>query len=154
MKNPFLAIFLFVVLALLLVELSRADNATPVTRMDLFITADRTSKRLDTFAVKHPEITLRVHTLDSIEKFEDALSKGLPRDPREAKRVALSRLKQLSKNKRAELEHAATSIATALAYGVMKYPAIVFNSEFVAYGLRDPLLALEHFQRWHRAKTS
>ncbi len=154
MKKPFLAISLFVVLALLLVESSHAGKPARTTRIDVFITADQMINRFDAFVAKHPEITVRVHTLDAIKNLKVELSTGLPRDPREAKRVALSRLKQLSKNRRAELEHAATSIATALAYGVMKYPAIVFNSEFVVYGVSDPFSALEHFQRWHRAKTS
>jgi integrating conjugative element protein (TIGR03757 family) len=154
MKKPFLAVSLFVVLALLLVESSHAGKPAPTRRIDVFITADQTINRFDAFVANHPEITVRVHTLDAIENLKDELSAGLPRDPREAKRVALSRLKQLSKNKRAELEHAATSIATARAYGVIKYPAIVFNSEFVVYGLSDPLPALEHFQRWHLAKAS
>jgi integrating conjugative element protein (TIGR03757 family) len=154
MKKPFLLVSLFVVLALLLVEPSQAAKPARITRIDVFITADQLINRFDAFVAKHPEITVRVHTLDAIENLKDELSTGLPRDPREAKRVALSRLKQLSKNKRAELEHAATSIATALSYGVTQYPAIVFNSEFVIYGLSDPLLALEHFQRWHLAKAS
>jgi integrating conjugative element protein (TIGR03757 family) len=154
MKKPFSAISLFVVLALLLIEPSHAAKPARITRIDVFITADQLINRFDAFVAKHPEITVRVHTLDAIENLKDELSTGLPRDPREAKRVALSRLKQLSKNKRAELEHAATSIATALAYGVTQYPAIVFNSEFVVYGLSDPLPALEHFQRWHLAKAS
>jgi integrating conjugative element protein (TIGR03757 family) len=154
MKKPFLAVSLFVVLALLLVEPSHAAKSARITRIDVFITADQLINRFDAFVAKHPEITVRVHTLDAIENLKDELSTGLPRDPREAKRVALSRLKQLSKNKRAELEHAATSIATALSYGITQYPAIVLNSEFVVYGLSDPLRALEHFQRWHLAKAS
>ena len=154
MKKPFSAISLFVVLALLLAEPSHAAKPGPITRIDVFITADPAIKHFDAFVAGHPEITLRVHTLDAIENLKDELSTGLPRDPREAKRVALSRLKQLSKNNRAELEHAATSIATALSYGVIQYPAIVFNSQFVVYGLSDPLPALEHFQCWHLAKAS
>jgi integrating conjugative element protein (TIGR03757 family) len=154
MKKPFLAVSLFVVLALLLVEPSHAAKSARMTRIDVFITADQLINRFDAFVAKHPEITVRVQTHDAIENLKDELSTGLPRDPREAKRVALSRLKQLSKNKRAELEHAATSIATALSYGVTQYPAIVLNSEFVVYGLSDPLPALQHFQRWHLAKAS
>ena len=153
MKKPFLAVSLFVVLALLLVEPSPAAKPAPTTRIDVFITADQMINRFDAFVAKHPEITVRVHTLDAIKNLKVELSTGLPRDPREAKRVALSRLKQLSKNRRAELEHAATSIATALAYGVMKYPAIVFNSEFVVYGVRDPYRALEHYRRWRLGET-
>jgi integrating conjugative element protein (TIGR03757 family) len=153
-KKTSVLIPLCAVLALFLGELSHAGKPARITRIEVFITADQLINRFDAFAAKHPQITVRVHTLDAIENLKDELSAGLPRDPREAKRVALSRLKQLSKNQRAELEHAATSIATALSYGVIQYPAIVFNSEFVVYGLSDPLPALEHFQRWHRANAS
>ena len=154
MKKPSVLVPICAVIVLLLGEQSQADDLLPVTRMDLFITTGQATNRLDTFAAKHPEITLRVHILDAIENFEGELSRGLPRDPREAKSLALSRLKQLSKDKRAELEHAGTSIATAVHYGVMKYPAIVIDGEFVVYGLSGPLSALEHFRHWHSAKAS
>ena len=154
MRKPSVPIVLCAVLALFFGELIRADNAVALTRMDIFITAGQATQQLDTFAANHPEITLRVHTLDAIEEFEDALSKGLPRDPREAKRLAFSRLKQLGKNKREQLEHAGTSIATALHHGVMKYPAIVFENEFVVYGIHDPYRALEYFHHWRLAEGS
>ncbi len=142
------------VLVLLLGQLSQADNPLPVRRMDVFVTAEQSVKRLDTFVARHPDITLYVHTLDAIEKLEDELSKGLPADPREAKRLALIRLKQLSKDTRHQLEHAATSIATALHYGIVKYPAIVFDAEFVAYGVTDPVLALRLYHGWRLAEAS
>ena len=154
MKRRSISIPLCIVLALLLGELSQADNPEFAARMDVFITADQPITRLEPFVAKHPEIALRIHTLDAIENLENELSKGLPGDPSEAKRLALTRLKQLSKDKRAQLEHAATSIATALRYGVMKYPAIVFDNDFVVYGLSDPFRALEHYRRWRLAETS
>ena len=154
MRKPSVPIVLYAVLALLLGELIRADNAVAVTRMDFFITAGQATAQLDTFAANHPEITLRVHTLDAIENLEDELSEGLPGDPRAAKRLALSRLKRLAKDKRAELEHAGTSIAIALHHGVMKYPAIVFQNEFVVYGIHDPYRALEYFHHWRLAEGS
>ena len=148
------AILLGALLVLLLGQLSQADSAVPVRRMDVFDTAEQTVKRLDTFVAEHPDIILHVHTLDAIENLEDELSKGLPRDAREAKRLALMRLKQLSKETRYQLEHAATAIATALHYGVVKYPAIVFDAEFVVYGVTDPVLALRHYRRWRLAEAS
>ncbi len=154
MSKPSNAIFLSAVLALLLGELSHADSPASATRMEFFITADQPIKRLDAFVLKHPEITLRIHTLDAIENLEDELSRDLPADPRSAKRLALVRLKQLSKGTRAQLQHSATSIATALHYGVEQYPAIVFDAEFVVYGLTDPFRALEHCRRWRLAKAS
>ena len=150
------AIFLSVVLALLLgvAQLSQADDGALATRMDVFITANQPIKRLDVFVLRHPDIALRVHTLDAIESLEDNLSRGLPADPHLAKRLALVRLKQLSKDTRAQLQHSATAIATALHYGVEQYPAIVFDAEFVVYGLTDPFRALEHYQRWRLAEAS
>ena len=154
MNRPSNTISACVVLALLFGELSQADEPAPATRMDVFVTANETGEQLDAFVMKHPEISVRVHTLDAIENLEDELSKGLPGDPRAAKRLALSRLKRLAKDKRAELEHAGTSIAIALHHGVMKYPAIVFENEFVVYGIHDPYRALEYFHHWRLAEGS
>ncbi len=95
-----------------------------------------------------------MHTLNAIETLEDELSRGLPADPDQAKRLALGRLQQLSTHNRSQLQHAATSIATALSYGVKKYPAIVFDGEFVVYGLSDPFRGLEHYRRWRLAEAS
>jgi len=148
------AIFLGAMLALLLGELSNAENLISAARMDVFITANQPIDRLEAFVLRHPEVTLRVHTLDAIENLEDVLSQGLPADPREAKRLALARLKRLSKDNRAQLQHSATAIATALHYGVDQYPAIVFDAEFVVYGLTDPYRALEHYRRWRLAEAS
>ena len=154
MKKPSNAISLCVVLALLLGELSQAENPASATRMDVFITADQAMKRLDAFVAKHPDIALRVHILDAIENLEDDLSRGLPGDPHQAKRLALARLKQLGQGTRAQLEHSATSIATALHHGVEKYPAIVLDAEFVVYGLTDPFRALELYRRWRLGEAS
>lgn len=148
------AIFQGAVWVLLLGQLSQADSPVPVTRMDIFVTAEQPIKRLDTFVAKHPDITLHVHTLDAIENLEDELSNGLPGGLREAKRLVLTRLQQLSRDKRAQLKHSAASIATALHYGVVKYPAIVFDAEFVVYGLTDPVLALMRYGRWRLAEAS
>lgn len=154
MSKPSNVIFLSAVLALLLGELSNAENLTSATRMEFFITADQSIERLDAFVLRYPDIALRVHTLDAIETLEDELSRDLPADPRSAKRLALARLKQLSKDTRAQLQHSATAIATALHYGIEKYPAIVFDAEFVVYGLTDPFHALEHYRRWRIGEAS
>ena len=156
MSKPSNAIFLGAVLALLvgLGALTQANNPASATRMDIFITADQPIKRLDAFVLRHPEIILHVHRLDAIETLEDDLSKALPADPYRAKRLALARLQQLSKESLAQLEHSATSIATALHYGVEQYPAIVFDAELVVYGLTDPFRALEHYRRWRLAEVS
>ena len=144
------------VLALFLgvAQLSQAEKPASATRMDIFITADQPIERLDVFVLRHPDIAFRVHTLDAIESLEDELSRDLPADPRSAKRLALARLKQLSKDTRAQLQHSATSIAAALHYGIEQYPAIVFDAEFVVYGLTDPFRALQHYRRWRQSAAS
>jgi len=154
MSKPPIAIFLGVMLALLLAELTYAENPILAARMDVFITANQPIERLDAFVSRHPEVTLRVHTLDAIENLEDMLSQGLPAEPHGAKRLALARLKQLGKDTREQLQQSATAIATALQYGVEQFPAIVFDTEFVVYGLTDPFSALKVYQRWRLAEAS
>ena len=156
MSKPSNATFLGAALALLLgvAQLSLADSPASAKHMDIFITTDQPVERLDAFVAKHPKITLRVHTLNAIENLEDELSQGLSANPQQAKRLALTRLKQLSKDTRAQLQHSATSIGTALHYGVEQYPAIVIDHEFVVYGLTDPIRALQRYRRWRQSAAS
>ena len=121
--------------------------ATP-TRMEVFTTSDQLSVIIDRFAAEHPHVAVQVHTLDAIERLEDELSQALPKDPEAARQLVLKRMQRLSKGRRDQLQHSATALATALNVGVEKYPAIVFDEEFVVYGLTDPFRALLVYRDW------
>jgi integrating conjugative element protein (TIGR03757 family) len=141
-----------IVLALLMIlsqtgaaETRAAD--TPV-RMEIFDMSDRPSDWLAAWSAQYPQLEVQIYTLDAIEKFEDELSDGLPADPSSAKELALNRLQHMSKETRANLEQSATALAKALQYGIERLPAIVFDAQYVVYGLRDPWLALPHYRQW------
>ena len=121
---------------------------TTPTRMDIFTTTDQPTLTIDRFAAEHPNVAIQVHTLDAIERYEDELSKALPSDPDAAKQLVLKRMQRLSKGSRDQLQHSATALATALNVGVEKFPAIVFDAEFVVYGLTDPFRALSYYRDW------
>ena len=118
------------------------------TSIEIFTTIDQPISAINTFVAKHPEIDVRVHKLDAIKQLEGKLSQGLSADPDKAKRLVLRKLQQLSKATRSRLEHSARSLAKAVQYGIEKYPAIVFDGEFVVYGLSDLSAALRHYRHW------
>ena len=118
------------------------------TRIEIFTTADQPISAMDTVVQQYPDIVLRVHKLDAIKQTEGKLSEGLPADPDKAERLVLTRLQRLGKTTLGELEQSATSLAKAVQYGVVKYPAIVIDGAFVIYGLTDLAVALTHYRHW------
>ena len=118
------------------------------TSIEIFTTIDQPISAINTFVAKHPEIDVRVHKLDAIKQLEGKLSQGLSADPDKAKRLVLRKLQQLGKETRSQLELSARSLAKAVQYGIEKYPAIVFDGEFVVYGLSDLSAALRHYRHW------
>lgn len=96
------------------------------------------------------EKEFHVYELDGIWRTEAKLSKGLPADPEQSKRVVLHRFQQLSEEDRARMQRAAMGLAKAMQYGVDRYPAIVFDGQAVVYGVTDVQIALAHYRTWWR----
>ena len=96
------------------------------------------------------EKEFHVYELDGIRRTEEKLSKGLPADPEQSKRVVLQRFQQLSEEDRAQIQSAAMGLAKAMQYGVDRYPAIVFDGQAVVYGVTDVQTALAHYRVWWR----
>ena len=145
------------VIALLLVlsHVTQAEKLVVMTptSIEIFTTIDQPMSAIDTFVAKHPESDVRIHKLDAIKQLEGKLSQGLSADPDKAKRLVLRKLQQLGKVTRSQLEHSARSLAKAMQYGIEKYPAIVFNGEFVVYGLSDLSAALTHYRHWQAGEA-
>ena len=121
--------------------------------IETFTTVDQPIRAIETVVAEHPGIAIHVHKLDAIRGLEEKLSQDLPADPDQAKHLALMRLQQMSKGARSQLQHAATSLATAVQYGLEKYPAIVFDGELIVYGLTDLSTALMHYRRWRAGEA-
>lgn len=91
---------------------------------------------------------LHIYELDGIQRIEARLSKGLTADPEQAKRVVLQRIQQLDEPARTKMQRTAMGLAKAVQYGVVRYPAIMFDGEVVIYGVTDIREALHRYQQW------
>lgn len=96
------------------------------------------------------ETELHLYELDSIQRIESQLSKGLTADPKQSKRVVQQRLQSLDDQSRKKMQSAAQGLAKAMQYGVDRYPAIVFDGQAVVYGVTDVQTALAHYRVWRR----
>lgn len=96
------------------------------------------------------EKEFHVYELDGIRRTEEKLSKGLPVDPEQSKRVVLHRFQQLSEEDRARMQRTAMGLAKAMQYGVDCYPAIVFDGQAVVYGVTDVQSAFAYYRVWRR----
>jgi len=99
------------------------------------------------------ETESHVYELDSIRRTEAKLSEGLSADPEQSKRVVLQRFQQLSEADRTRMQRDAMGLAKAMQYGLDRYPAIVFDSQAVVYGVTDVQAALAHYQTWRSGNT-
>lgn len=103
----------------------------------------------------HPKAALTIqqsdchsYRIDGIERFQTEWSQGLPNNPTQAKQVALARLQSLDPKQYQPLENAAKGLAKALKYDLDRYPAIVFDSRAVVYGVGDVEQAKTYYRQW------
>ena len=96
----------------------------------------------------HPGVALQISEVDAVERFDSALSEGLPIDPALAQREVQRRLATFNDRDGATLRRSATGLATAARLGIDRTPAIVFDQSAVIYGVTDLPLALRHYQAW------
>ena len=146
---------MLLILTLALGSVTQAEAVTAMTprSIDVFTTTDQPISAVKAFTEQRSGIEVRIHKLDGINQLETYLSAGLPADPDKARRLALERLRQLSKATRSQLEHSATALAQALQYGIEQYPAMVFDGELVVYGLTDLSVALRYYRHWRQGET-
>ncbi len=96
---------------------------------------------------------LNIYTLDGIQRIQTTLSRDLPNDPEDSKRIVLQRIQQLTASDRANLQRAAVGLAKAVQYGVDRYPAIVLNGRLAIYGVTHLSEALHRYQQWQESNT-
>ena len=104
----------------------------------------------------HPRLhaaTVTVYAVDGLTQFESALSHDLPTDADAAKAEALRRIGNLNEARIAMAKTAAMGLARAVQFGVDRYPAIVFNSAAVIYGVTDLVEALQRYDAWREAQS-
>lgn len=97
--------------------------------------------------------TVAIYAVDGLDRFQSALSEGLPADPEAAKAETLRRVQQLDDVHLAPAKNAAIGLAKAVQYGVDRHPAIVFDERVVVYGVTDLVEALDRYDAWQREQA-
>jgi integrating conjugative element protein (TIGR03757 family) len=97
--------------------------------------------------------TVATYAVNGLERFQSALSEGLPTDPEAAKAEAIYRIQQLDDVRMEPVKNATIGLVKALQYGVNRYPAIVFDERAVVYGVTNLVEALDRYQAWQREQA-
>lgn len=88
-----------------------------------------------------------VHRVDTIYKFQQKLSAGLPNDESQAMIAVQERLGTISKEEIQRIYgKTIDDITLARQLGVEKVPAVVFNKKYIVYGV-DPMRAYEIYDQ-------
>ena len=105
------------------------------------------------FVTHNEAYPIEVYAIDSIQRLETELSRGLTADVDSAKRLARKRVAIVDDTQRKHVQQAATGLAKAMQYGIDRYPAVVFDAEAVVYGVADLKTALHRYRRWREASA-
>ena len=84
----------------------------------------------------NPEITIL--SLDAVQSIQEQLSEGLPNDETLARALVQQKIAEIGRSKlEDELRTAYLPLGTMMAYGLDRYPVIIFDKQAVIYGVTD-----------------
>lgn len=99
----------------------------------------------------NPEITIL--SLDAVQSIQEQLSEGLPNDETLARALVQQKIAELGRSKlEDELRAAYLPLGTMMAYGLDRYPVIIFDKREVIYGMTDLSLAINRYRQWLKDK--
>lgn len=100
----------------------------------------------------NPEITILI--LDAVQSIQDQLSEGLPNDETLARALVQQKIAEIGRSKlEDELRTAYLPLGTMMAYGLDRYPVIIFDKQAVIYGMTDLSLAINRYRQWLKDKN-
>jgi integrating conjugative element protein (TIGR03757 family) len=136
---------LMVAMALMVLSLTLAYASTPLHSIEVVFNDQTPVSNAET-----QDVTVGLYNLDAPAAARNSLSQGLPANAEVAKRIVLQRLNQEgSAALNARYQTAYQALTQSLAYGLDRFPAIVFNhGQAVVYGVTDLAVALQMFQQW------
>ena len=95
----------------------------------------------------NPEITIL--SLDAVQTIQEQLSEGLPNDETLARASVQRKIAEIGRSKlEDELRTAYLPLSTMMAYGLDRYPVIIFDKQAVIYGMTDLSLAINRYRQW------
>ena len=99
----------------------------------------------------NPEITIL--SLDAVQTIQEQLSEGLPNDEKLARALVQQKIAEIGRYKlEDELRTAYLPLGTMMAYGLDRYPVIIFDKQAVIYGMTDLSLAINRYRQWLKEK--
>ena len=130
---------------------SKADtNDLPKTI--IAITSDQRSVQpIDWNSLGYPgyQAELSILNLDSVQSIEVRLGKGLPNDEQRARSVIEERVAEIGRAQLdTQLREAYLPLGTMMAYGLDRYPVIIFDQQAVIYGVTDLAKAIDQYRQW------
>lgn len=117
--------------------------------VEVFTTAGLDPSDLPSFSTA-AGVEIRVYRIDAIRQLEADLSRNLPVDARAAEREVLRRLRFLDAARKNDIQTSAEALLRAQELGIDRYPAIVVDGKFVAYGITDLESALAAYRLYER----
>ena len=125
------------VLAIATTQVLAAPSVDPIRRVDVFV-SDLTPIAAGAESVALDDAgTLELWNLDDLERFNQKMAVGLPRDKEAAARLVAQRATSLSNEDANLLSKAAQGQSRADALSIDRVPAVVINESHVYYGARS-----------------
>lgn len=143
---------LMVAMVLMVLSLTLAYASTPLNAIEVVFN-DQTpvsNTHLIQSSLQAQGVTVGFYNLDAPAQLSKDLSQGLPAHIELAKKIVLQRLNQDgSAALNARYQSAYQALSKSLAYGLDRFPAVVFNhGQAVVYGVTDLAVAVQMFQQW------
>ena len=92
-----------------------------------------------------------IYRLDGLAALETALSVDLPADPEAARAEALRRLGDIDAAQVAHAREAVEGLVRAAEYGIVRYPAVVIDGQYLIYGVTHVPEALSRVRAIERS---
>jgi integrating conjugative element protein (TIGR03757 family) len=121
-------------------------------RIEIFTTSGTAPTEIAAVEALPRDTEIRLFVLDGIQRLEAELSQELPADTRTAKQMVLSRLQGIDKEGRDQIAASAQALARAAELGIDRYPAVVFDQQWVLYGLTNLSVAVTLYRRWQASQ--
>ena len=137
---------ILIVTAFVATQAFAAPSVEPIRRVDVFV-SDRTPIAAGAESVALDDAgTLELWNLDDLERFNQKMAVGLPRNMEAAARIVAQRATSLSEADANLLSKAANGQSRADALRIDRVPAVVINESHVYYGARTIEEALHAYR--------
>lgn len=125
---------------------------TAVFALGASLAAAQSSARVEVFTTNALPISnagdAQVHLVDALHNIAESLGQDLPKQPDQARQVALERMQSVGPQFSTKIQRAAMALTKAAQYRIDRVPAVVFDARLVVYGVRDMAQAQALYRQW------